>query len=268
MEAKQLFKILIRPLTIEDAAISYRWRNDPSLWKYTVNKPREIATRESEENWLKIKLADPTEKRYAIVADDCYIGNVHFTNMVDKSFVIHIFIGDKRYHKKGISTLAIYQLCYCGVHVFKCEVGVFRVSPENQAVLGIIRSFGLNEFEEKDGWIAIQFPVQFFPNPSCTVGVFCEDNLDLSSVLENILKQKCDFTYDIMVGGDLSDGNMQILSNYAAMFPGKFFPFKSDSILKTPSDIESKALGDHFLWYRHNLFEDVYGLFDSRQEVL
>lgn len=264
MDKKELFQILIRPLRFEDAAISYKWRNDASLWKYTVNKPQNVATQQSEEMWISSKLQEPAEKRFAIMANDDYIGNVHFTNMTSKSFVIHIFIGDKRYHKKGISMHAIYQLCYCGLHLYKGEVGVFRVSPENKAVLGLIRSFGLNEFTEKDGWIAIEFPAKFFPNPSCTVAVFCTENSDLKKMLQNILKQKCDFTYDILVGGILSEDQTQIIGECASKYPGKFVPFHKDSYLHTRADIENAALGDHVVWYDDETFSNVYGLHEYR----
>lgn len=255
--AKELFKVLIRPLTLEDAATSYHWRNDESLWKYTVHKLKETATQETEKQWLELRLKDPTERRFAIMADDTYIGNIHFTNITAESFVIHIFIGNKQYQKKGISPLAIYQLCYYGVHILKRKVGIFRIHPDNETVLSIVRGFGLKEFSEQDGWISVQFPVNLFPYPACTVAVLLSLEDDLEKILNDILSQKTTVTFDILVGGNLSATSLTILQLYSERFPGKFAPIlKNGTVLNLASapEITRAALGDQVIWYEETLF--------------
>ena len=34
-----MYKVLIRPLEVSDALTSYKWRNDPEIWKYTGSRP-------------------------------------------------------------------------------------------------------------------------------------------------------------------------------------------------------------------------------------
>lgn len=264
--AKELFKVLIRPLTLEDAATSYHWRNDESLWKYTVNKPKEMATPETEKQWLELRMKDPTERRFAIMADDTYIGNVHFTNLTEESFAIQIFIGNKQYHKKGISPLAIYQLCYYGAHILMRKVGIFRIHPDNETVLSIVRGFGLKEFSEQDGWISVQFPVNLFPNPACTVAVLLSLEDDLEKILNDILSQKTTVTFDILVGGNLSATSLTILQLYSERFPGKFAPaLKNGTVFNLASapEITWAALGDQVIWYEEMLFrENTHALND------
>jgi len=48
-----MHKVLIRPLQIEDASISWKWRNDPVVWKYTGSKPNIKVTEEIEKRWLE-----------------------------------------------------------------------------------------------------------------------------------------------------------------------------------------------------------------------
>ena len=86
-------KILIRPLKIEDAEISFKWRNDPEIWKYTGSRPTTEITKEIEFNWLKKSLKDQTKARFAILADDVYVGNVQLTDIIlNESAEFHIFI--------------------------------------------------------------------------------------------------------------------------------------------------------------------------------
>ena len=66
-------KITIRPLCIEDALTSYKWRNNPNIWKYTGNKPDKVITPEIETEWIKKVLKNENERRFAIIADGQYI---------------------------------------------------------------------------------------------------------------------------------------------------------------------------------------------------
>ena len=44
--------VYLRPLKVEDSAVSWRWRNDAELWKYTVSRPDHVITEEEERSWL------------------------------------------------------------------------------------------------------------------------------------------------------------------------------------------------------------------------
>ena len=101
-------KVYIRPLCVLDALTSYRWRNDPDIWKFTETKPDRYITKEIETEWIHTVLNDATSKRFAICTTegDVYIGNVQLTDITNVTAQLHIFIGDKSYWGKGISTVA------------------------------------------------------------------------------------------------------------------------------------------------------------------
>jgi diamine N-acetyltransferase len=110
------YDIYIRPLREEDAAISYNWRNDSEVWKYTGKRPDRLITLEIEEEWIKEKIRNKNEKRYAIclTLNDKYIGNVQLTNISKDTAEFHIFIGDKDYWNKGIGQKATKRMIELG----------------------------------------------------------------------------------------------------------------------------------------------------------
>ena len=77
-------KVLIRPLQAEDALISYKWRNDPDIWVYTGSRPDREITSDIESEWIKKALSDLSSKRFAILVDDVYVGNVQLTNISER----------------------------------------------------------------------------------------------------------------------------------------------------------------------------------------
>jgi diamine N-acetyltransferase len=90
------FSVYIRPLQIEDAEISYKWRNNPKIWRLTGSRPNITVTPEIEKEWLKNVLNRKTEKRFAIClkGSDAYIGNVFFTDIENGAALLQIFIGE------------------------------------------------------------------------------------------------------------------------------------------------------------------------------
>lgn len=103
--------IIIRPLQIEDAKTSYKWRNDPEIWKYTGTRPNRKITEEIETEWLTTKLNISNEKRFAIcIEENIYIGNIQLTNIANGKGEYHIFIGDKNYWGKGYGYKASLEL--------------------------------------------------------------------------------------------------------------------------------------------------------------
>lgn len=100
-------QIKIRPLQESDALISYQWRNNPVIWKYTGSRPNQTITKEIETEWIRNVLARLNEKRFAIVADGRYIGNTYLTEIHNDQAEFHIFIGEQDYWGKGIATLVL-----------------------------------------------------------------------------------------------------------------------------------------------------------------
>lgn len=100
-------QVEIRPLKIDDAKISYKWRNNPVVWKYTGSKPDKFITEEIETKWLSEVLQRKNEKRYAIVVDNIYVGNTQLLNITEDDAVFHIFIGNTNYWGKGVGNIAL-----------------------------------------------------------------------------------------------------------------------------------------------------------------
>ena len=101
-------KVLIRDLKIEDAKVSWKWRNDPDVWKLTGRKWNSYVTKRIEENWIKEVKQERNSKRFAICVGEHkrYIGNVQLTEIEDNEAFFHIFIGEKKFWGKGIGTSA------------------------------------------------------------------------------------------------------------------------------------------------------------------
>lgn len=97
-------EIYIRPLRIEDALISYKWRNNSKIWELTGSKPDTDITPEIETTWIKDVINRVDEKRFAICIADTneYVGNVQLTGINNKKAEFHIFIGETQFWGKGI----------------------------------------------------------------------------------------------------------------------------------------------------------------------
>lgn len=46
-------EVYIRPLELKDALVSYKWRNNPRIWRLTGSRPNTFVTPEIETEWLK-----------------------------------------------------------------------------------------------------------------------------------------------------------------------------------------------------------------------
>jgi RimJ/RimL family protein N-acetyltransferase len=153
-------KVLIRHLTIEDASVSFRWRNDPEIWRYTGNKPDQFVTEEIERNWLAKKLNETNSSRFAIIVDDKYVGNIQITDII-KNYKgqYHIFIGDKSFWGKGIGMLATAQIIRFAKEKLNLKEIYLIVSPKHIAALNLY---------EKCGFIKVNDRIQMNLNLCCT----------------------------------------------------------------------------------------------------
>ena len=122
------FDVYLRPLVLADAKISYHWRNDSEIWKYTESRPDEVVTYEMERDWARKVIEDPTRANFAICLKrtDKYIGNVYLTNISNGKGELGIFIGDKSCWGNGYARQAIELLKQeaCKLGVSEIEIGV------------------------------------------------------------------------------------------------------------------------------------------------
>lgn len=120
-----MLEIYIRPLRIEDANISYKWRNNPKIWEFTGNRPDKEITQEIEMDWINKVLNLKNEKRYAICINgsDEYIGNIQLTNIKNGEAEFHIFIGEQKYWGKGFASSATKKL----LEISKSELQLSKI---------------------------------------------------------------------------------------------------------------------------------------------
>lgn len=138
------FEIYLRALTLADARVSYKWRNNPKVWKYTNFHLSGQITHKIEERWLRDVLKKTDQKRFAICLkkDDRYIGNIQLTNIDGFSADFHLVIGDPEYWGKGIGQeataiildFAFFELCLSEV--------ILTVDTDNKAAIAIYKKKG------------------------------------------------------------------------------------------------------------------------------
>ena len=136
--------IYLRPLVREDALTSFKWRNDPEVWKYTRSRPNMVITPEIELNWAEQVLQTANRRTFAIclVENDQYIGNVQITDMNGTSGRFHLFIGDKSFWGKGIGTAAAEKLVSVAREELHLKQLVLWVNKENTAARKIYLNVG------------------------------------------------------------------------------------------------------------------------------
>jgi len=119
------YEIYLRPLRVEDAKVSYRWRNNPEVWKNTASAPDREVTVEMERAWIQKVLEDPSDVRFAIClkTGDRYIGNAYLTGIANGVAEEQIFIGEPSFWGHGIGTAARAAL----YEIATLELGLMRI---------------------------------------------------------------------------------------------------------------------------------------------
>ena len=164
-------EIYIRPLVLEDAGTSYLWRNDADIWKYTGFRPDRYISPEMEEEWLKSKLSNANEKRFAIchTASHQYIGNIQLLDITDENAWYHIFIGEKKFWGKGISGKATKLLLTYAFSELNLKNVLLEVNPLNIPACSVYKKVGFVPFgtNEKNGFIKMMLSKNEFAVNAC-----------------------------------------------------------------------------------------------------
>lgn len=219
-----MYNIYIRPLEKKDALISYKWRNDSEVWKYTGSKPDKEITWEVEDEWIDKVIKDNSNKRFAIIVDDVYIGNIQLTNIKGDSAVYHIFIGDRDYWGKGISKQATFLILNYAKRNLNLSNVILEVKKDNIAAFKSYLKSGFKLIGEKEDWYQMNYNCnEILPiTVSVFVMVYNHENF-LKQCLDGILYQRTNFNIEIVVGEDCStDSSREILLEYQLKYPGKF----------------------------------------------
>lgn len=146
-------KVIIREIRVTDSEVSWKWRNDPEIWKLTGRTSEDYVTIEIENNWLKDVIKRDFEKRFAICIDDeqKYIGNVQLTHIQNGEARFHIFIGEKDFWGKGIASEATRQILDYAFNYQKLKRIYLFVKKENVRAISAYLKNGFKVINETEG---------------------------------------------------------------------------------------------------------------------
>lgn len=149
-------KVTIRPLRLEDAYVSVKWRNDPEVFKYTGNTYNKVITIENELEWIQNVMARPNDIRCAIEVDGVYVGNIYLTDIHEGVAHYHIFIGNKDYWGKGVAKQASMLIINHAFNNCKIDTILLRVQIFNERAFNLYKILGFEEIEGDDKWITMK----------------------------------------------------------------------------------------------------------------
>lgn len=141
--------ITIRPLEENDAYTSVKWRNIPEIWELTGSRPDHTISIQEELEWIRKVIQDKTCRRFAIIADDEYVGNIYLTNIKYKTAEYHIFIGNKDYWGKGIAGKATELIIKFGKDKLGLDAIYLSVNKDNAAAVHLYEKFGFKKTEDE-----------------------------------------------------------------------------------------------------------------------
>lgn len=152
--------VLLRKLKIEDADISYKWRNDREIWNYTENQPDKVITLDDERNWIKKILSREMDIRMAICVEksNTYVGNIYLIQLSESIYEYHIFIGDKDYWSKGIAYNASIQLFEKFLPALGNIKVVLKVHVDNKPAIKLYNALGFQrtKTESQNNFISME----------------------------------------------------------------------------------------------------------------
>jgi RimJ/RimL family protein N-acetyltransferase/glycosyltransferase involved in cell wall biosynthesis len=219
-------RISLRALTGDHASISYKWRNDPDIWRYTGHRPDKIVTYEIEFEWIQKVLKSNNEKRFAICIKQTgqYIGNVQLTSINGYDAALHIFIGEKEFWGQGYGFEATKLVLEYGFEVLQLQSIYLDVKKEHSVAIKMYKKAGFSDIFEYEEFcrMAIFKTDKDLKKVSVFVMSYNHEKY-IAEALEGILNQKVDFDFDIVLGDDFSkDATREIILDYAIKYPGKF----------------------------------------------
>lgn len=149
--------VFLRRLERNDAYVSYKWRNDSEVFKYTGTVYDHEITLETELQWIERVIKNDDEYRCAIVADGCYVGNIYLTNIIqDQSAEYHIFIGDKSYWGKGVAKKASIEIIRYGFEHLNLKKIVLEVHQQNKNAIQLYEKLGFTRLRENSNFIKME----------------------------------------------------------------------------------------------------------------
>lgn len=158
------YSVYLRPLSVPDAATSYKWRNNPIIWKFTEYKPDKKIDFATESDWIKKSLKVKNDYRFAICLLETgqYIGNIQLINIADKAGDYHIFIGDTFYWGKGIAKEATQLILNYGFIKLGLDFINLKVHQDNTIAKAIYQKMGFNSIGSQGDFILMTLEKNHF----------------------------------------------------------------------------------------------------------
>ncbi|MCW5913695.1 MAG: GNAT family N-acetyltransferase [Chitinophagaceae bacterium] len=141
-------KVSIRPLSEIHAETSYKWRNNPTIWRYTFNKPDRVVSLKMEKEWIKKVLSNKNERRFAIYYQEIYVGNIYLTSITEYDAYVGLFLGDPNFHGKGVGIEALSQVLEFATQHLHLKNIYLRVKKENTPAFRLYSKVGFEIIEE------------------------------------------------------------------------------------------------------------------------
>lgn len=248
-------KVSIRPLQVEDAYTSVKWRNDAEVFRYTRNTYDHVITIDSELEWIKRVIANKDEYRCAIIAEDKYVGNIYLTKINEESAVYQIFIGDKGFWGKGVAREASIQILNYAKNVLGLDNVRLTVREDNIKARQLYKSLGFKEINVKDNWITMRVSLNYKPLVVIRTPIYNHEPY-LRDYFEGIVSQQTNFPFVAIVHDDCSkDGSAAIIREYAEKYPDIIKPIfetenqysKHDGSLRRIMNDAVKATGAKYV---------------------
>lgn len=150
--------VYLRPLQLEDAQISYKWRNDPKVWTLTGSRPDRHISLQMEADWLANVLQREDQRRFAVclAGSGQYVGNIHLEKIEPEQVQYGgLFIGEPLLWGKGLGTQASTLLVEYAFRTLNVEKVYGFVRKEHEASINMLRKIGFETSPENDAYLRV-----------------------------------------------------------------------------------------------------------------
>lgn len=129
---------------VQDAYVSYKWRNTAELWKYTRFNVSEPVTLEKELQWIHYVLSQKDQLRFAICLSETheYIGNVQLLKLTNLDAEFHLFIGNQEFWGMGLGKIATQLMLEYAFSILNLKKIWLEVHADNLAAAAIYKKHG------------------------------------------------------------------------------------------------------------------------------
>lgn len=153
---KQCIETFIKlvPFTKKHLEKTFLWvKNRELRFDFLMRKK---PTRKIHYEYFRKVLADSSQKVFAILYNDCHVGNCGLKKIIKNSEAeLWIYIGEKKVRRIGVSTKAIRQLIKYCFSVMSLKKLYIHVAEVNMAAIGLYKKLCFVEVElgETSEWL-------------------------------------------------------------------------------------------------------------------